>query len=201
MVIMGTSCAYDPNITKTADTYSQGYLDDNLYSYATTKRALYFGVKAYAEQFGLTYQTYIPTTLCGPNFDLNDKHFIFDLIRKIYWALHTGSEVVLWGDGHQKREVIYVKDAVKIMLNNQHRKNITLNLSTGHELTIREYADKIAKMIGYTGPILYDESKFVGVKTKQLVPNHDYQPTYLDFVLQEMIEYYEQSVNSLPSSC
>jgi GDP-L-fucose synthase len=194
MVIMGTSCAYDPDLEKTVSNYGLGNVDPDLYSYAMTKRMLATGVKAFADQYGMRYQIWIPTTLCGTGFADNDNHFIFDIVRKICTAKKTGKPVVLWGDGYQKREVMFVEDAVKLILDGRHYENTTHNLSTGKELTIRDFANKISQLSGYNGEVMYDTTRFVGVRSKLLVPSIEYTPTDLDLVLTKMIDYVESNM-------
>jgi GDP-L-fucose synthase len=189
MIIMGTSCAYDPDLEKTVENYGKGNVDPDLYSYAMTKRMLETGVKAMADQYGMRYNIFIPSTLCGPNFEPNDTHFIFDLVKKMMRAKAGIEPAVLWGDGHQTREVMYVKDAVKLIIENSGRINETMNLCTGNPLSIREYVNLIGDEIGFYD-VQYDESKFVGVKSKTMVPNIYYEPTDLRFVIKEMVEYY-----------
>lgn len=196
IITMGTSCAYDPDMKMTVENYCKGNVDLNLYSYAMTKRMIHTGVVAFNDQYKMNYQTWIPTMLCGPDFDLEDSHFIFDLIRKIYNGKYFGNKVVLWGDGYQKREIMYVKDAVKLMLDNIDKKNITYNLSTGEEYTIRYYAEKICKELEYNPEkIIYDTDKFVGIRSKQLLPNLSYEPTSMDSVIKEMVHYYKETIN------
>jgi|TARA_R110000744_G_scaffold131083_2_gene239099 GDP-L-fucose synthase len=196
MVAMGTSCAYDPNIPMSAENYCKGDVDPNLYSYAMTKRMVHTGMVAFNDQYKMNYQTWIPPMLCGPDFDLEDSHFIFDLIRKIYNGKHHNEEVVLWGDGYQKREMMYVKDAVDLMLKEDNKNNMIYNLSTEKEYTIRAYAKKICDILDYDHKkIVYDTNKFVGVRSKRLEPNIKYEPTNIDFVIKEMIEYYEGKIN------
>lgn len=196
MITMGTSCAYDPDIIKTADNYGKGNLDEYLSAYAMTKRMLYVGLQAYAQQWDMNYLVFVPTTLCGPQFDQDDTHFIFDLVKKFCYAKRNNIDVTLWGNGHQKREIMYVKDAVRLMLDNLDLNNQVINLSTGQELTIRQYADMISTIVEFTGNIIYDESKFTGVTSKQLIPTIPYTPTNLIPVLEEMIQYATERFNS-----
>jgi nucleoside-diphosphate-sugar epimerase len=70
------------------------------------------------------------------------------------------------------------------------------NLSTEKEYTIRAYAKKICDILDYDHKkIVYDTNKFVGVRSKRLEPNIKYEPTNIDFVIKEMIEYYEGKIN------
>jgi GDP-L-fucose synthase len=172
MVAMGTSCSYSPDIPMTEDNYLLGEPEKGLYTYAMTKRMLLVGLKAYAEQFGLKYIYYVPSTLYGIDFDLDDSHFIFDLIKKIYSGKTDDTKVELWGNGYQKRELIYVDDAIKIIMDTLHLENEIINLGSGEEHSIRDFAKVICNYVGYNEEkIIYDTSKYVGVLSKKIVTN------------------------------
>ena len=201
MIAMGTSCSYSPNILMEEDNYLIGEPDQGLYTYAMTKRMLLIGLKSYAEQYGLKYMYYIPSTLYGPLFELDDSHFIFDLIKKIYSGKNYGTNVELWGDGYQKRELIYVDDAIKIMLNTLHLENNLVNLASGIEYSIRDYAQNICEILNYNSDnIFYDTKKYVGVKSKKLEVKKilsilpEYKMTPLNNGLNETIKYYKNKV-------
>lgn len=197
MIAMGTSCSYSPSILMDENNYLLGEPDEGLYTYAMTKRMLLIGLKSYAEQYGLKYVYYIPSTLYGPLFELDDSHFIFDLIKKIYSGKNYGTNVELWGDGYQKRELIYIDDAIKIMLGTLHLENNLVNLASGSEYSIREYAKNICDILDYNSDnIFYDTTKYVGVRSKKLEINKilsilpNYEITPLKEGLKETIKYY-----------
>ena len=155
MIAMGTSCSYSPDIPMTEYNYLLGEPEKGLYTYAMTKRMLLVGLKSYAEQFGLKYIYYVPSTLYGADFDLEDSHFIFDLIKKIYSGKTDNVKVELWGDGHQKRELIYVNDATKIIMDTLHLENEIINLGSGEEHSIRDFAKVISNYVDYNKEKLY----------------------------------------------
>jgi GDP-L-fucose synthase len=201
MIAMGTSCSYSPNILMEENNYLIGEPDEGLYTYAMTKRMLLIGLKSYAEQYGLKYMYYIPSTLYGPLFELSDSHFIFDLIKKIHAGKYYDKKIELWGDGYQKRELIYIDDAIKIMLNTLHMDNNLLNLASGVEYTIKDYAKNICDILDYNdSDIFYDTTKYVGVKSKKLNVNKilsllpDYKMTPLIDGLNETIKYYKNEL-------
>lgn len=200
MIAMGTSCSYSPEYPLSEDYYLKGNPESSLFTYAMTKRMLLTGLQAYSKQYGLKYIQYIPSTLYGPLFDLEDSHFIFDLIKKIYNGKFNNTPVELWGDGYQSRELIYVTDAIKIMLSTLHLENSVLNLGRGKEYTIREYANTICNLLDYdTSSINYNTEKYVGVKSKQLsteklnqlLPNFVF--TDLSVGLMDTVNYYVES--------
>jgi GDP-L-fucose synthase len=197
MIAMGTSCSYSPDLLMSEENYLLGEPDKGLYTYAMTKRMLLIGLQSYAEQYGLKYMYYVPSTLYGPDFELDDSHFIFDLIKKIHSGKNNGSDVELWGDGFQKRELIYVDDAIKIILETLHLENKIINLGTGIEYTIREYADTICNTLDYNhDEIFYDTTKYVGVRSKRLDTTEmfkilpDFKFTTLEDGLEKTIKYY-----------
>ena len=118
LIAMGTSCAYAPGRELSEENYLEGQPIDSLFTYAMTKRMLYVGMRSLSKQFGLRYLCLVPSTLYGPGYhtDGRQMHFIFDLIRKILTAQAGGPPPILWGDGHQKRELVFIDDFVDAML-------------------------------------------------------------------------------------
>src|SRR3989338_7222233 len=145
LIFMGTSCSYDPAYPLKEENFMRGEPIDSLFTYAMTKRMLYQGVRALNRQFGLKYLCLVPSALYGPGYhtDGRQMHFIFDLIRKIMRGKLYGESVVLWGDGYQKRELVYVDDFVDVMtkLAVSHE-NELVNIGSGEEHSIRQFADR-----------------------------------------------------------
>ncbi len=172
MIAIGTSCSYAPDLPLVEENYLKGEPIDGLFTYAMTKRMMYTGLRSFAKQFGHKYLHVIPSTLYGPGYhtDGRQMHFIFDLIRKIIRGKRHGDPVVLWGDGHQRRELVHVDDFARIMhqLNDRHENEI-FNIGYGREYSIREFAQMICDVVGYDfGRIQFDTSKYVGAKSKCL---------------------------------
>lgn len=172
LIAMGTSCAYSSELELVEENYLAGAPIDSLFTYAMTKRMLYVGLQALHRQFGLRYLCLVPSTLYGPGYhtDGRQMHFIFDLIRKILRAQRDGTPVVLWGDGRQKRELVYIDDFVGATLHLAERvDNALINIGAGVEYTIRHFAEAICKLTGYDpGLIQYDVEKYVGARSKCL---------------------------------
>lgn len=172
-ISMGTSCSYDPLQPHIETNYLTGAPIDSLFTYGMTKRMLYIGQRAVNKQFGLRHLTFVPSTLYGPGYPTTGKqlHFIFDLIRKILRGKYLGTDVVLWGDGHQKRELIFIDDFVSVLLElSPKMENDIINVGAGSELSIRTFASKICDIIGYPEEkIIYDEQRYVGAKSKTLL--------------------------------
>ncbi|RJP25218.1 MAG: NAD-dependent epimerase/dehydratase family protein [Deltaproteobacteria bacterium] len=172
IVCMGTSCSYDPAMELSEENYLVGTPIESLFTYAMTKRMLYVGLMALWKQYGLRYLHLVPSTLYGPGYHLDGRqmHFIFDLVRKILRGKFLGEPVILWGDGHQRREIFYVEDFVRIALELVLRcENETVNIGAGREYSIREFARLICERVGYDPEALrYDTGRYVGARSKCL---------------------------------
>jgi GDP-L-fucose synthase len=172
LVFMGTSCAYAPELPMVEANYMAGEPIDSLYTYAMTKRMLLQGARALQRQFGLRWLCLVPSTLYGPRYHVDGRqmHFIFDLVRKILRGKELGEPVVLWGDGHQRRELVYIDDFVDAMLALAPRvDNELVNLGAGEEHSIRQFVDEICALVGYDSSLVqYDTSRYVGARSKCL---------------------------------
>jgi len=194
LVFIGTSCAYAPGSHLTEADYMHGEPIKSLYTYAMTKRMLFAGAKAIEKQFGLKWFCVVPSTLYGPGYhaDGRQMHFIFDLMRKIICGKEFGEPVILWGDGHQKREIVYVGDFVETMLQlNKKCVNDIVNIGAGEEFSIRTFAGLISDIIGYdAAKIHYDTSRYVGATSKCLAIEKlkALQPSYQPRPLREGLE-------------
>ena len=172
LISMGTSCAYAPDQELHEENYLLGTPIDSLYTYAMTKRMLYIGQLALARQYGLKYLTLVPSTLYGPGYhtDGRQMHFIFDLIRKIFRGKMYDEPVVLWGDGSQKRELVFLEDFVQIALDLSSRTdNDLVNVGAGEEFSIRFFAEVICQLIGFDfAKVRFDASRYVDARSKCL---------------------------------
>ena len=172
MIAMGTSCSYSSKLSLIEKNYMKDEPIESLYTYAMTKRMLLQGLRALNKQFKMKYLYLIPSTLYGPNYHLDGRqmHFIFDLIRKIFEGKFHKKKVILWGDGKQRRELIHVEDFIKIMWNiNNKYSNEIFNIGGGKEYSIKFFAKKISKILEFDeSKIVYDTSKYVGAKSKNL---------------------------------
>ena len=172
LIAIGTSCAYPEDGPLTEDRYLSGEPTPSLYTYAMTKRMLYQGLRALGQQYGLKWLCGVPSTLYGPGYHSEGKqlHFIYDLIRKIGDASRGGDPPVLWGDGHQRRELIHVEDFVRDMLTlSGSASNELFNIGAGVDFSIRDFAAIISKSVGYDPrTIVYDLEAYVGARTKFL---------------------------------
>lgn len=209
LITMGTSCSYATDLPLSEEHYLEGTPIESLFTYAHTKRMLLVGQMALQKQYGLRWLTLVPSTLYGPGYhtDGRQMHFIFDLIRKILRAKLRGEKVVLWGDGHQKRELVYLDDfvtAAQALAGSS--TNEVVNVGAGEEFPIRDFAHYICEEVGYDSrEIVYDESRYVGAKSKcldtakigRLLPS--WQQTPLRDGLRETIRRFEEHKTGLLS--
>lgn len=124
-------------------------------------------------QYGTDFISVMPTNLYGPNdnYHLTHSHVLPAMIRRFHEAKIEGRpSVVCWGDGSPLREFLYVDDLADlcVFLMNNYSGNETVNAGTGKELTIKELAELVAKIIGYEGQILWDKEKPNGTPRKLL---------------------------------
>ena len=172
LIAVGTSCSYAPGASLCEANYLSGEPVPELYAYAMTKRMLLVGLRSLAAQYDLRYLYVVPSTLFGPGYHTAKKqlHFIFDLMAKITRGHLQGGPVVLWGDGHQQRELIFLPDFVRAALALASSvDNDVVNVGSGEEHTIRWYAEQVSRHVGYDPTTIeYDTNQYVGVRSKCL---------------------------------
>jgi GDP-L-fucose synthase len=115
----------------------------------------------------------MPTNLYGPNdnYDLNTSHVLPALLRKFHEAkVENKAEVIVWGSGTPRREFLHADDMADacVFLMKNYNESGLINIGMGNDLTIKELAQLIQKIIGYTGKITFDLSKPDGMPRKLL---------------------------------
>jgi GDP-L-fucose synthase len=161
LVIAGTVCGYPKfaPVPFREDDFWEGYPEETNAPYGVAKKALLVGAQGYREQYGTNAIFLLPTNLYGPrdNFDLETSHVIPALIRKM---IESPDEIVLWGDGSPSREYLYVEDCAEGFLLAAERYDgpDPVNLGTGVETSIRETAEIVAELTGFSGEIRWDTS-------------------------------------------
>jgi GDP-L-fucose synthase len=166
LVLTGTICAYPKfaPIPFREDDLWNGYPEETNAPYGLAKKMLLVQAQAYRQQYGTNAIVLFPVNLYGPrdNFDLETSHVIPALIRKIDAAEREGrDEVVLWGDGTPTREFLYVEDAAEGILAAAERYDGAdpVNLGSGQEISIRDLATLIGRLMGYQGRFVFDTSR------------------------------------------
>lgn len=163
---LGTICAY-PKYTPIPfkeDDLWNGYPEETNAPYGLAKKMLLVQAQAYRQQYGYNAIFLMPVNLYGPrdNFNPESSHVIPALIRKCLEARDAHqSEVVVWGDGSPTREFLFVEDAAEgILLAAEHYDSAEpVNLGSGFEISIKDLAELIARLTGFTGKLVWDTSK------------------------------------------
>ena len=173
LLFLGSSCIYPKLATQpiTEDQLMTGPLEPTNDSYALAKIVGIKMCQAYHQQHGFNAISLMPSNLYGPNdnFDLETSHVLAALIRRFHEAKESNASYVeCWGDGSAMREFLHVDDlseACYICMqkydNPEH-----INVGTGEDVTIKQLAEIIAHVVGYSGKILWNTSKPNGTPRK-----------------------------------
>lgn len=175
LLFLGSSCIY-PRLAPqpmTEEALLTGPLEPTNEWYAIAKIA---GVKlcqAYRRQYGAGFVSAMPTNLYGPgdNYNLQGSHVLPALIAKIHKAKVEGLETVeIWGSGAPKREFLHVDDLADAVVHllKVYDDDIAVNVGTGEDVTIREAAETIARVVGWNGAFVFDATKPDGAPRKLL---------------------------------
>jgi GDP-L-fucose synthase len=157
--------------------------------------------QAYREQYGFNSIFLLPVNLYGPgdNFDPRSSHVIPALIRKCMEAQEQNTDhIVVWGDGSPTREFIYVTDAARgiALATECYNESLPVNLGSGFEISIKDLAEKIARMTGFEGDLVWDTSKPNGQPRRALDTSRAKEKfgfvaqTDFDEGLQQTIDWY-----------
>ena len=173
LLFLGSSCIYPKHAPQPMQESSllTGTLEPTNEPYAIAKIS---GVKmcaAYYQQYGCHFFSVMPTNLYGPNdnYDLKSSHVLPALIRKFHEAkIHEKPEVVMWGTGKPFREFMHVDDlaAACYFLMLQEEWTELINIGSGEEISIRDLAILIKKIVGYEGKMVNDLNKPDGTPRK-----------------------------------
>ncbi len=165
-VAIGTVCAY-PKFTPVPfkeDDLWIGYPEETNAPYGLAKKMLLVQSQAYRDQYNFNSIFLLPVNLYGPgdNFDPRSSHVIPALIRKCIEAQEQKADhIVVWGDGSPTREFIFAADAAQgiALATERYNESLPVNIGSGFEISIKDLAEKIAIMTGFTGDLVWDTSK------------------------------------------
>jgi GDP-L-fucose synthase len=172
---IGTICAY-PKLAPVPflerDLWN-GYPEETNAPYGIAKKALLVQGQAYRQQYAFNAIHLLPVNLYGPhdNFNPASSHVIPALIRKCLEAVDAGaSEVECWGSGTATREFLYVEDCAEAIVLATERYNDAdpVNIGAGREISIRELAELIATLTGFSGRLVFDRTKPDGQPRRML---------------------------------
>jgi len=173
LMFLGSSCIYPklaPQPIK-EEYLLTGLLEPTNEPYAIAKIAGIKMCEAYNAQYGRQYTSAMPTNLYGPNdnYDLANSHVLPALIRKTHEARERGdAELVVWGSGTPLREFLYVDDLADacVFLMERGANAPLVNIGVGSDVTIRELAETVMRVVGFNGRIVFDTSKPDGTPRK-----------------------------------
>jgi len=174
LMFLGSSCIYPRDCSQPIkeEYLMTGKLEATNDAYAVAKISGIKMCQAYAKQYGFDSVCAMPTNLLGENdnFDLESSHVLPAMIRKFHEAKENYQPVTLWGTGSPRREFLYVDDlaeALIFLMENAGKAGI-FNIGTGQDISLREVAELVAEIVGYTGPVFWEVEKPDGTPRKVL---------------------------------
>jgi GDP-L-fucose synthase len=175
LLFLGSSCIY-PKLAPQPlreDSILTGPLEPTNEPYAIAKIAGIKMVEAYRSQYGCEFINVMPTNLYGPgdNYHPEYSHVVAALIRRFHEAKASGAaDVAVWGTGTPRREFLYVDDMADacIHLMKTYSSDELVNIGSGQDITIAEFARVVAGIVGYSGGISFDPSRPDGTPRKLL---------------------------------
>jgi GDP-L-fucose synthase len=173
LLFLGSSCIYPklaPQPLK-EEYLLTGSLEPTNQWYAVAKIAGLKLCQAYRQQYGCDFISAMPTNMYGPNdnYDLQTSHVLPALIRKFHNAkTNSAATVSCWGTGTPLREFLYADDLASacLFLMQNYSEEQFINVGSGSEITIRELAELVKRIIGFAGEIVWDKSKPDGTPRK-----------------------------------
>ena len=174
-IFLGSSCIYPRDCAQPIkeEYLLTGPLEETNSAYAVAKIAGIELIKSFRKEYGRTWISLMPTNLYGvnDNFELQGSHVLPAFIRRFVEAAEKKAPVeTLWGSGSPKREFLHVDDLASavVHLGDTYNSSEHLNIGTGEDLTIKELAELVAELAGFTGQLAWDSSKPDGTPRKVL---------------------------------
>ena len=190
LLFLGSTCIYPKNAPQPMpeDCLLTDTLEYTNEPYAIAKIAGIKMCESYNLQYGTNFISVMPTNLYGPNdnFDLETSHVLPALLRKMHEAkLNNTPQVEIWGSGKPRREFLYSEDMADACVfilenrdfkdtydeNHEEIRNTHINIGTGVDISIRELAETIKKIVGYQGELYFNDTKPDGTMVKLTDPS------------------------------
>ena len=175
VLFLGSSCVYPKFASQpiSESALLTGELEQTNAPYAIAKIAGLKLIEAYRRQFGRRWISAMPTNLYGPrdSFDIKTAHVLPALIHRFHNAKISGAqEIAIWGDGTPLREFLHVEDLARacLLLLDEYDDPVAINVGSGQEISVRNLATLISKIIGFTGEIRLDKNYPNGTPRKLL---------------------------------
>jgi GDP-L-fucose synthase len=202
LLFLGSSCIYPkfaPQPIKETSLMT-GMLEPTNDAYAIAKISGIFHIQGYRREYERKWFSVMPTNLYGPNdnFDLENGHVLPALIRKFHEAkVAKSNSVKLWGDGSAFREFLHVDDLAKacLLLLENYNEDEPINVGSASDISIRELALLVARIVEFKGEIIWDLSKPNGTPKKLLDSSNIYNLGWrpektLEFGLESTYKWY-----------
>ena len=175
LLFLGSSCIY-PKFARqpmSEDELLTGPLEPTNEWYAVAKIAGIKLCQAYRRQYGVDFISAMPTNLYGPgdNYHPDNSHVVAALIRRLHQSKQDGAPTVtVWGTGTPRREFLFVDDLADacVFVLEHYTGESHLNVGSGQEVTIADFAKLIAEIVGYKGKLVFDRSRPDGTPRKLL---------------------------------
>jgi GDP-L-fucose synthase len=174
-IFLGSSCIYPRDCAQPIkeEYLLTGPLEETNSAYAVAKIAGIELIKSFRKEYGRRWISLMPTNLYGvnDNFELQGSHVLPAFIRRFVEAAEKNAATeTLWGSGSPKREFLHVDDlaAAVVHLGKTYNSSEHINIGTGEDLTIKELAELVAELAGFTGQLAWDSSKPDGTPRKVL---------------------------------
>lgn len=175
LMYFSSSCVYPKECPQPIkeESLMAGVLEPTSEAYSAAKLAGIRLCQSFRAQYGLNAIVAIPATVYGPgcDVDLATAHVLGALIGKFYEAKESNQdEVVVWGTGNARREFVFVDDFVSacVSLMKKYNETSIVHIGTGKDVSINELAQMIKEICGFTGKIVFDETKLEGTMKKLL---------------------------------
>jgi len=173
LMFLGSSCIYPKMAAQpmSEDALLTGLLEPTNEPYAIAKIAGIKMCEAYRDQYGCNFISVMPTNLYGTNdnYDLQNSHVLPAMIRKFHEAKINGNPTVeIWGTGSPKREFLHADDmaAACVFLMQTYNEKGFLNIGTGEDISIKDLAILVKKIVGFEGELVFNTSKPDGTPRK-----------------------------------
>jgi GDP-L-fucose synthase len=208
LLFLGSSCIYPKFAPQPIheDSLMTGHLEETNDAYAVAKIAGIYHVQAVRRQYGLPWISAMPTNLYGPgdNFSPQGSHVLPALIRRYDEAASTGAaSVTNWGTGSPRREFLHVDDMASACLHllDHYDGPEQVNVGTGSDVTIKEIAETIARVVGFEGSTEWDTTKPDGTPQKLLDVSRLAEAGWtaqigLEEGLRSTVEWYRENVDA-----
>lgn len=173
LLYVGSTCIYPKENSQPIkeERFMAGKLEETNKGYAVAKGTGIVACQLYGEQYGLDTICAMPTNLYGlkDNYDLENGHMIPSLIKKFLLAKEKGNKIILWGTGNPRREALFSEDCADalIYLMNNYSSEKIVNIGTGFDYSIKEFAEILKKEIGVDSEIAWDTTKPDGTFEKR----------------------------------